>query len=513
MGNSKFPIQVVISAIDQLTAPLKKINSQIRSTVGAKEFSALGRSLSELGKAAGIPKVAKAFGELKSATGDVASEFGGLVGKVAAFAGIAGAGLTWLVKSAADAGDTVANLAIQTGFSKKSIQELDFAAGQMGGSTEDMNEALLKFSKGLGQAQAGTGKLSSFLKEVSPKLLLQVKGAKSSEEAFGLMMNAINKVHDPARKMALAVAAFGPAGKTLIEMANSGAGALDEQRKKAQELGVVMSDDVVDSGKKFNDVWKEAEAALLGVRNMIGAQFIPVFTDLLQQFIQFVIVNKEGIAAFATSFAAAFRDSLPQIKSMIQALASFFLTIDESGKVAQINMFNIKLAIGALVAIMVGPLLASLVALVPAIITLGTALIATPIGWAIAGLTILAGVGLLIYKNWDGIAEFFGAIGEAIVNPLGMITNFAKIAGNFIMPKISGLFGGSANTSASLGPAAGGDVNTAATSLMSPRESKSTAAVQVSFANLPRGARVQSSTKGDLDFGLDMSLGPMTAMN
>lgn len=44
---------------------------------------------------------------------------------------------------------------------------------------------------------------------------------------------------------------------------------------------------------------------------------------------------------------------------------------------------------------------------IPAFSALGTAMLATPIGWAIGAVALFAGAAYLVYRNWDGIKAFF----------------------------------------------------------------------------------------------------------
>jgi len=45
---------------------------------------------------------------------------------------------------------------------------------------------------------------------------------------------------------------------------------------------------------------------------------------------------------------------------------------------------------------------------------LSLALLTTPIGWIISGVAALAGAVYLIYRNWDGIAEWFGNLWQGV---------------------------------------------------------------------------------------------------
>jgi hypothetical protein len=55
-------------------------------------------------------------------------------------------------------------------------------------------------NKQRGQIKSGTGSLFQTLKKGHSVFLEQLQGAKTNEEAFQLMIEAIRKVEDPAKK-------------------------------------------------------------------------------------------------------------------------------------------------------------------------------------------------------------------------------------------------------------------------------------------------------------------------
>ncbi|WP_338664990.1 tape measure protein [Pararoseomonas sp. SCSIO 73927] len=68
---------------------------------------------------------------------------------------------------------------------------------------------------------------------------------------------------------------------------------------------------------------------------------------------------------------------------------------------------GLELALGAIAAIVAGPVISALASMAVAVITLGVALLTTPVGWVIAGLAAIAGAVTLIYRNWGPISTWF----------------------------------------------------------------------------------------------------------
>lgn len=542
MAKKQFPISVVISAVDKATAPLKKINDRIEKTFQVKKFRQLGRSIQGLADASGLPKVAGAMGNVGSAIGGVVGEFGALATKAGLFIGSAVAGLVAVTRSAANTGDALRDFEKQTGFSADRLQELNYISSQTGGP-EDMSEVIRTLTNNYGRLQAGTGKLASFLKKVSPPLYNQVKAAGSSEKAFDLLLGAMSKIKDPARRTALAIAAFGPEGAKLAEMADESADSLDAMKKRAHELGLVMGKDAREDANSFNDSFAEMVQVLNGVKNTIGVALMPILKEYLDKIVEFVRANRGQIVEFAQNFAAAVKEMIPLVIDFAKKFFSFFVTFDEKSKSFKANMGNIRLAMIALGAIILGPLLASIVSLGAALVSLGVAIGVTPIGWFIGIVAALVAVIALLVKYWEPITAFFsewsnvliavgGAIAMFVMGPIGAliavaalvwknwqpisdffsglwdkIKNVAAYAGKFLGFGSAGSAAPQAQTPAPLAASAQNMV----ANTMSPQRSESE--VRVKFDNLPAGARVMSETKGPLDFGLEMNRGPLLMPN
>jgi phage tail tape-measure protein len=121
-----------------------------------------------------------------------------------------------------------------------------------------------------------------------------------------------------------------------------------------------------------------------------------------------------------------------------ERLRAVFQTIDDALKpiTSRLGWTNtILLAIGA---ITFGPLIGAisgiglaLLALMPAILKVGAALLLTPIGWVALGLAAIAGAAILIYENWEPIRAFFedlwGGIEDAVRRAMAVVQSFLNM--------------------------------------------------------------------------------------
>ena len=168
----KFPLKILLTAIDKATGPLKKVGRTVKAI--NKPFKKLNNSFRLFAQRARFDRVGKSFGRLKGSFGRFGSEVGAL-GRKFALLGIAGvAGITAIVRSSAKLGDRLAKQSKITGLSVEALQEYEFAAERSGVSTSEFNVGLLQFTKRLGEAKAGTGSMITLLKKTSPEFLKQL---------------------------------------------------------------------------------------------------------------------------------------------------------------------------------------------------------------------------------------------------------------------------------------------------------------------------------------------------
>ena len=399
-----FAISATISAIDKFTSPMKGITRGLDGNFG-RALGNVGRQASAVGT------------HLRSLLGPMA-----LLGGAASIGGVVS-----LVKGFASGADEIGKFSRQVGLSAESYQELRFAADRAGVGQELFNSSMVAFSKRVGEAKVGTGGLFTILNKMSPALLDQVTAAKSNEEALTLMLNALNKIQDPAARSALAAAAFSRSGVAMTRVAEQGADGLAALRAEAKRLGVVIGTESTKDAEAFQDAMTNLTGSFSGLQNVIGAQLLPVIQPLIEQLTEFVVVNKEiigsKIGAFVKSFAeaiakidfAAVLDGVMGLANLLGRAITFVGGIENAfiGFVALMNgplivsILSLLGSLGKLVFFLKGPLLTLIPLVGTALKALGVAALANPIGATIAA---LAGVTALLIANWETVGPFFAGV-------------------------------------------------------------------------------------------------------
>lgn len=179
-------------------------------------------------------------------------------------------------------GDDVAKMAKRTGLSVKAVSELGFVASQSGTDIENIEKSIRKMQMSIYDASRGLAETTEAFKALG--LTTKDLQGLSPEEQFYLIAQKLSQVKDASLKAALASRIFGRAGTQLLPMLEDGVNGIDALRKKAQELGLVMSDEDVKSA----EIWNDSLDALVRTLKMglfkVGAALAPVLTKMADTF-------------------------------------------------------------------------------------------------------------------------------------------------------------------------------------------------------------------------------------
>lgn len=528
---NQFQRQAVIKAVDKVSAPIHKIMNNL--TALDRQFKSVGQAASKFG-----------------------SNLQSLFSSLSALGGAARiAGILRMTKSLADYGDMLKNTATSIGWSAKTLQEYSYAAKFSNLTSEEFTSSLVVMSKQLGQLRAGTGSLASGLKNLSPLLLQQIKAANSNEEAFELMMQAIQKVEDPLKKAHLATLFFGQSGRNMVHLANQGADGLKKLRQEALATGNVLGDDALNAATSFNASIARMTRIMAGLTQTIGSKLLPIITPMIEQITSWMLANRELIATKIETFIAKFAAWLQQIDfgKVLQALQKAckiiaklvkllggaenafiaLLVIMNGGLIAAFISLGLNLI--KLVSILIpfkalltglGTIIIELASLaiplmIKGFIALGTAIMTTPIGWITAAIAGLAGAAYLIYKHWQPIKDFFIGLWDGVTNAFAGAWAFIKDSiskmGQWVLEKsglntvlqvidkVRGWFSSSNNKTSGesiISPAGAPRLSASMAGLSAARDAR--AQVIVKFDNMPHNAAVNAASSGQaMDLGVE----------
>lgn len=354
MAAKNTKLSITLSTVDRATAGIKAISARLDAiTKPTRDF---GKALSELRDKSGLNDVIAGFKGLGSA-------LAGVLAKVGILGGVA-AGAFMGVKSMIDQFDDLGDKAEQIGVGIDWLSQMEYAAQKSGASVEQLDAGLQGFTTSIGKARAGTGRMLAFLKDVSPELARQVKGAKSNEAALDLVADAASKLGDKAKLAALAQATLGDA--KLAPMLAKGAKGLRELRDRAAELAPGQAEAAAAAGT-FGDSMDDMNKAVDGVKAKLVTGLAPALGIIVDKLTKWFTENQGRIGKWATEIGEKLPGAVEKVVDWIgKAVDKITTFVDSVG-----GLKNVAIAAGLILA---GPLISAVVSLGSALVTTTTAM-------------------------------------------------------------------------------------------------------------------------------------------
>lgn len=516
MADSKeTKLSIILRAVDKATAPIRALNARIAKlsaplrAVGAR-FASIART--------GVSALIDAFKAVGSVIGDVLSKIPLIGTAIAATAGAAFLGLKSLVDHFDDLGDTAQRVGVSVDF----LAQMRYAAKKTGTEVTVLDQGLKSFSENLGRAKAGTGRMAAFLEKVYPPLLKQLKAAKSNEEAFRLLADAMSKLKDPAKRSALAMATVGDSA--LAPMLAQGAKGVQALGDRYTELAGSQQE-AAQVGGEVQDSFKDLSAATDGAKAALLTGLGPALKIIIDKMRDWLTGHKAEIAEWAKNFGeklpAAIQSTIDAVSSAVDKVKEFFgFLADIYDKIKSLYELRDPTAQAKKIAAEVPE------AQRPEVERAMRAQGAAVAGGRSTGLSILGGAfGLNALADTEvgraGVAQRLNALG---VNPA--IIDDPTITGE-LHKAIADQLDGQPDVTAQVRSAIAGrpDVTDQASSTVAGSrpaslddivtamgQAQSTAKITVDFSNAPRGTRVKADPQStaDVDFSVGYNLLPGT---
>lgn len=356
-----------------------------------------------------VRKEAKDVDKALNELGGMAKKAGKLVatGIAAGSAAIGG-----LVLKTTEATDRVDKMSQRLGMSRQTFQEWDYILSQNGVSMDSMNTAM----KSMTTAMASLSEEGKKGEETLGKLGITTEDLKNlkQEDIFKKAVIALQAMPEGFEKARLSQMLFGKQGQEMLPMLNQSKGSIEEMTQRAHDLGLIIGDDVIDAGVKFQDTLDSAKRTLGAAAIQIGAQFIPK----LQEMLDWVIANmpqiQETFNFVLTQIGNAIGWVADNINWILPLLAGML-----AGFVAFKVVSTIITIFGLLKTIIGGA--SSVMAIFNAVMAANPAvLIALAIG------ALIAVIGLL-WMNWDKVSKWLGDsfkwVGNMFIGMVNMVIN------------------------------------------------------------------------------------------
>lgn len=203
--------------------------------------------------------------------GDKAENLGfrmGRMGKavLAAGATFAGgalvSGIFDMAKASLESASALGEQAAQLGVSTRALQEYRFAASQTGIEQGQMDAALAKLTKTMGEAAGGAKKPAEAFAKLGIDIKAFVASGKDAGDLLPAMAAGLGKLDTEGDKAATGAAILGRNFQTLMPLLNEGAAGINRYRKEARDLGIVLSDDLISQADEAADKMSKLQNVL-----------------------------------------------------------------------------------------------------------------------------------------------------------------------------------------------------------------------------------------------------------
>jgi len=296
---------------------LEDVGDEMNAT--GKNADKLGDEVEDTGKEA--EESGKKFEKLGGILKGVGVAIGAAMVAIGTSAVAAGKKMYDMASDAAAAGDRVDKASQKLGLSAQAYQEWDYVLSQNGASIDSLGVGMKTLQKTMDGLTEDGGRASDAFAKVG--LNFDDVKNKSPEEAFDLTVRALQNMPPGAEKTAAALQLLGKQGMELMPLLNQTAEETEGLKNRANELGMVMSEDAVSASVKFTDSMDTLKRTFGDVKNAIGSQLLPGLTMVTDGLADLIAGNAdaaESIKVCANEIISSISDIMPQILDVLMTI-------------------------------------------------------------------------------------------------------------------------------------------------------------------------------------------------
>lgn len=250
--------------------------------------------------------------------------------------------------------DELNTMAKQTGFATDELQKMQYASDRIDVSMETITGAAARMTKQLGSNEDKFASLGVATRDVNGNF-------RSTSDIFYDTVKALSQIQNETERDTAAMDIFGKSANELAGVIDDGGAALKEFGQEAEDAGLIMSQDTLNSLNQVNDEIDKLKA--------------------------------QAVATLAQAGAKALEALQPVLEKVANAIAK---VLEFISNLSPETMKIILIVLAVIAAI--SPLMSLISGLTQAF-----SLLASPVGIVIAIIAALIAVGVLLYKNWDKI--------------------------------------------------------------------------------------------------------------
>ena len=264
---------------------------------------------------AGLKSISRAAFSMKSAIGLAAGAVG----------------LGYLVKKSMDATDSMAKVSRSIGISVTELQRLRHAASIGGLEAKSLDKAMQKLAINISDVASGTGIAKEAFDRYGISSTNIDGSTRSVTDVLGQAATALETMTNETDRASFVYDLFGARGAKVINMLKDGKDAMEAMKKEADELGLVMSLELIEGVENANDSIARLSDYLGNVFHRVVASIAPIIesaSEAVRSFVEMKINKQGGITQFSKNIAIAI---LEAARSIVEASTSM---LNSLGRIA-----------------------------------------------------------------------------------------------------------------------------------------------------------------------------------
>jgi len=198
------------------------------------------------------------------------------------------------IKRTVDFADGLGKLSTQLGIGTRAIQEYRFAAERAGLSQAEVDKSLTAFTRRLGAFQRdGGGPAARAMEELG--IALDDIADLNTEQVLSLVSDRMEQLGDRTRQVNIAQEFFSESGRRMVNVIGQGSRAFRAAVAPAEELGAIISEDLVKGSEEFNDSLSDLTDALGGLGREGLGPVLPLLTDFTNALTDLITADFSGM--------------------------------------------------------------------------------------------------------------------------------------------------------------------------------------------------------------------------
>ncbi|WP_028574358.1 phage tail tape measure protein [Desulfonatronovibrio hydrogenovorans] len=402
---------VIMELVDQVTRPVRRIR----------------QAMSGLARRTGLDRVSNAARGVGDALGHTMSSLRATTRRLAMLGGVA-AGAAYsmhrLISGFTQGADEALKLSRRVSMTHREVQQLMGAADLMTtGGGQMIASNLSRFSRRMAEAAAGTGEAAKAYEWAGINIRDSEGVMRSGMDVLMDIMDVMEDMESEDLQQRFAAATFGRSGEEMVNLLNQGRDEFEEAVRQYMETGQILTEEEARDAERYNDAMSLLAGTVRGIRNAVISDLLPAINEWIENMTKLARANREVISERIIQGLRNFWEWIQDVRQAVSWLADRVggfrnLLIATAGVLAGPFLLSLTLtgvAIAKLAWTLGAVLINALVATGAALAKFTVALMATPVGWFLAAVAAIAGIAYLIYRNWEGISDFFRGLWQGVL--------------------------------------------------------------------------------------------------